>query len=363
MTKRATKQYSLGYFNLARGLGFLFVLAGHSLTLFYADPDSTAALPVFGGAGWIMGGGIMAMFFMISGFYFYRRTPWKCVKMQARLLLKPYFLTALAIIAATGVKYYLKGADFTRRCINLILTYGLGYNAVHGMRFFDFHVGTISIFWFVLALFTGWVLFNMICWIPGRGMKIACVCSFVLLSWDLSVISPVWPWSIHTGFLAVGYIAVGYMIRKYDLLNLRLPKWVWFLLGSISLFCMAFGFVDIVPGIWLLGPLDVLGSFCVGFLLMRTYSRLVDMGIGAKGLGILDLMGLNSIWFLCIHALEKALIPWEQLRIYFPDQPMLCSVICFTARISVILLCFCLAMGIRRLTRRCRLPKVVLTKE
>lgn len=363
MTKRTTKQYSLGYFNLARGLGFLFVLAGHSLTLFYADPDSTAALPVFGGTGWILGAGIMAMFFMISGFYFYRRSPWKCVKMQARLLLKPYFMTALAIIAVTWVRFYLKGFDFSKKGMELLLTYGLGFNAVHGEKFLGYPIGTISIFWFVLALFLGWILFNMICWLPARGQRIACVCSFVLLSWDLSVLSSVWPWSIHTGFLAVGYIAVGYMIRKYDLLNKQIPVWVWLILGSVSLFCMAFGFVDIVPGIWLLGPLDVLGSFCVGFLLMRTYSRLMERGIGAKGLGVVDLMGLNSIWFLCIHAFEKALIPWKTLSIYFPDRPMLCAAICFVGRLAVILVCFSLLVFIRRLVRRSRIPKVTLTKE
>lgn len=39
------------------------------------------------------------------------------------------------------------------------------------------------------------------------------------------------------------------------------------------LICAAFGDVNIVAGVWGLGLLDVAGSFCAGFLLLRLYAR------------------------------------------------------------------------------------------
>lgn len=361
MTKRMTKPYSLGYFNLARGLGILFVLAGHSMALFYRGSADAASISVFAGAGRVLGGGVMAMFFMISGFYFFRRSPWKCVKMQARLLLKPYGITAVVILAGSLLQNLMQGKPIGQKVAQLILTYLFGFNAVSGETFLGQPIGTVSIFWFVLALFVGWVLFNLICGLPGKTARIAWVCGFVLLSWVMSQLSHVWPWAIHTGFLAVGYIAVGHAIRKYDLLNQKLPIPAWIFLGTVSLICLAFGYVDIAPGIWRLGLLDVVGSFCMGFLLMRTYSRLMDWGSGVRCWGLVDLIGLNSIWFLCIHAVEKALIPWKELIQLLPDQPVLRFTVCFALRLAIVLVCFWLITYIRRFLNWGRRQKITLT--
>jgi len=194
-------------------------------------------------------------------------------------------------------------------------------------------------------------------------MRVACVVSCVILSWDLSVLSSVWPWTIHAGLLAVGYIAAGYTIRKYNLLTRELPRLVWLAIGSICLICMAYGFVDIAPGIWKLGPLDVLGSFCVGFLFMRSYSRFMEWGGRPAGFGFIEKLGLNSIWLLCIHAFEKAVIPWNNLIVLFPDSPLLCSCVCFIGRVFIIMFIHRLFHMVRRMVLRRRNPKVVLTDE
>lgn len=73
---------SLGYFNLARGLGMVSILAGHSLNPLRSVPETAG---FFTGAGSILGGGIIAAFFMISGFGFYRRSPRKCLAVQKKL--------------------------------------------------------------------------------------------------------------------------------------------------------------------------------------------------------------------------------------------------------------------------------------
>ena len=68
------KGLSLGYFNLARGLGMFLIILGHTMNL-YRMEEKTG---IFSGMGSVVGGGIMAAFFMISGFGFFRRSFRKC---------------------------------------------------------------------------------------------------------------------------------------------------------------------------------------------------------------------------------------------------------------------------------------------
>ena len=68
MRSELERYTNLGYFNTARGLGMLLILFGHSLSPFFDAPDQTQV--IFSGAGSLLGAGIMALFFMISGFGF-----------------------------------------------------------------------------------------------------------------------------------------------------------------------------------------------------------------------------------------------------------------------------------------------------
>lgn len=72
MKNDSNKTMGLGYFNLARGLGMVLILLGHSMNL-YLPPEGYRNPGL--GTGTVIGGGIMAAFFMISGFGFYKRSP------------------------------------------------------------------------------------------------------------------------------------------------------------------------------------------------------------------------------------------------------------------------------------------------
>ena len=84
-----SRTLGLGYFNLARGLGMLLIVLGHSMNL-YLEPQPTGSGGLFSGAGSVFGGGIMAAFFMISGYGFYKEKPRKCFSMQRTLTLLHY---------------------------------------------------------------------------------------------------------------------------------------------------------------------------------------------------------------------------------------------------------------------------------
>ncbi len=340
MHQTSQNQYGLGFFNLFRGAGLLWVIAGHSLALFSTQSSILSDLPVFSHAGRVLGGGIMVMFFMISGFYFFRRSPKKCLTMQARLLLKPYAVTALATVIGRWV-YFTAGHRATwRNTASMVLTYALGLNATHGETLLGLPVYTISIFWFVLALFGGWVLFNLIQQIPHKGLRTLCVVLCVIVGWLLTEISKVWILALPMALLAVGYIAAGCEIKQQDWLSRPLPWYVWVAISAFSLLSLAFGDVDIAACVWKMGLLDIVGSFCVGFLMLRLYFRIMQHNFTGRLVRLLERIGVNSVWIICIHAFEKTLLPWKDLAKLLPDLPLLCGILCLLGRCLLIYLIF-----------------------
>lgn len=363
MGKRPHKQYSLGYFNLLRGLGTLFVIVGHSAALFVAAKELPLTLPVFRGAGRVLGAGVMSMFFMISGFYYYRRTPARCIKSQAKILLKPYYLTGLAIFVVKALTALIKGQPFMEYGAGLAFTFLLGLNAPYGTEFAGMNLMTVSIFWFVLALFGGWIIYNFIRWIPDKQIRGLYILLCILVSWVLTEVSKVWPYAFPMALLAVGYLCAGNQIRKRNLLRRRLPTFAWIVMWIIVLTSMAFGNVDIAACVWEMGLLDVLATFCLGFMVMRLYSSLTKRRLKGAFVRMMENVGLNSIWILCLHAFEKAVIPWDRLKTIFPDQPQLCTAVCFFGRCLVIFVLYMAIFRIRKLIRRRRRPVIVITDE
>ena len=362
MTTMKRKQYSLGYFNMARGMGTLMVIAGHSMALFLSGMKIGEVPTVFAGAGRVIGGGVMAMFFLISGFYFKPRPVGRCIRMQARLL-KLYYATAIAIVASLVLQRFLQGKPWEELGQKLLWTYLFGFNAPAGAVILGQEVGTVSLFWFIFALFLGWILYNLICTIKSVTWRRMCVCLCVVSGWCLTEVSRVWPMAIPMGLITVGYIALGSLIREKDLLEHRLPIAIEVCVVAVALLCLSFGHVDMSVCLWKLGLLDVAGSFCVGYLLLRLYCLYANRnphGILARQT---EYVGMHSIWIFCIHAFEKALVPWQNLRRIFPDSPVLCMVICFVGRILVIGALFWLLYRSRKQIRRKRQHGIVLQTE
>ena len=144
----------LGYFNLARGLGMVLILLGHSMNLYL--PPEVYRNPGLG-TGTVIGGGIMAPFFMISGFAFYKRSPKKCFSIQKKLFLYPYIFVAGAVLLTKAGLAVLEKRSFLKHGGELVLTYLFGLNAEGGGKFFGIPIEAVSIFWFILALFGGWL--------------------------------------------------------------------------------------------------------------------------------------------------------------------------------------------------------------
>lgn len=357
---RSNNRTGLGYFHLARGIGMVLILLGHSMTPFF--PPQLIRTGLFSGAGSVLGGGIMAMFFMISGFGFYSRSPRKCLSNQYKLLLKPYLMTAAAILVTKALLALVKQRSFAANGGSLVLTYLLGMNAEGGGVFLGIPVDSVSIMWFVLALFGGWILYNGICRMKSSSLRLVAVIGCVVLGWIMTEFSAVWPWCLPMVLLAVGYLAAGSEISRRDLLAKKLPAWCWLVLILITGCCAAWGNVIMVACRWKLGLLDVAGSFCVGFLLLRGYYAVMERNWKGKVIGFLESVGMYSIWIVFLHGYEKVIFPWYRLGYLFPDYPVLCTVLCLLLRSAVIYLLMRLVMWLRRKLARKRRKPVIITR-
>lgn len=332
MKQNQGKSECLGYFNLARGLGMILIIAGHTYNLFCASAQDSRP---FSGAGSVLGGGIIAMFFMISGFGFYKRSPRKCFQIQKKLLLWPYTLTGAAVLVTKLLLAIIKRRSFFLHGGELVLTYLLGLNAEGGGMLGRIPIESVSILWFLLALFGGWILYNRIMQLASGKLRMILIGGCVILGYCMTLLSKVWPFCLPMGLQAVGYLAAGDQIRKRNLLEKKLPYPLLVLLIAVSGVSAAFGGVNMVAGIWKLGLFDVAGSFCTGFLLLHLYAAVKNKIRGGKITGMIEEIGFCSIWVVCLHAYEKIIFPWYRLGNIFPDWSWLCAAISLIGRSAV----------------------------
>ena len=80
-------------------------------------------------------------------------------------------------------------------------------------------IESVSIFWFVLALFGGWNLYNAIVQLKSVRMQCFLSAGCVVLGYFLTKLSKIWPFCLPMVLIAVGYLAAGEWIRKNHLLR------------------------------------------------------------------------------------------------------------------------------------------------
>lgn len=332
---KKTSINSMGYFNLLRGLGILSVIVGH--TVEFVWPSEEGAFSPFMGMMPVFGGGVMAMFFMISGFYFFKRKTRKCIKIQLQMILKPYYIATGLVLVTKVLLAILFKRSFFEHSGNLILTYLLAINCGGGGTLFGIPVDMVGIFWFLWALFGSWVIYNTIVQIKNIKIQRILTVSAVVLGYFLTTISTVWPFTIPMSLIGTGYIAIGELCRKYQLLEREIPKKMYILLVIPILISMTWGYVNISICVWRLGLLDVLSTCCLGFLLLRIYPLIkTDNAISRK----IETIGFYSLWILCIHGYENIVVPWHWLWRIFPENKIVVWAVCLIGRAILIWILF-----------------------
>lgn len=334
MEDNLAKEDGLGYFNLARGIGILIILFGHSLTIFMVESKEADLL--FSGWGTVFGGGILSAFFMISGYGFYKRSPKKCFSIQKKILLYPYWMVTSAILITKCVLAGVKQRPFREHGGELVLTYLFGLNAEGGKEIHGLSIESVGVLWFVFTLFVAWNIYNMIVQMKSKQMQNVLVIGCVILGYLLTLVSKIWPFCIPMALIVVGYIALGHRIRENHLLTKKIPVWSWMIMFATILVSVTFGDVNMVACIWKLGLIDITATFCIGFLLLRLYAYAMRREWNGTLVRMLEELGFKSIWLICIHAYEKIIFPWYRIPRIFADHILVGIVLSIVGRIVIL---------------------------
>lgn len=348
---------SLGYFNLLRGYGILWVLIFHTRILYFERSLETQYLLTITGAG------LMAMFFIVSGFGFYKRKTIRCLKTQFRLILVPYIWMCAFVLLERVAYDIVRGIPFSENGGSLVLTYLFGLCVYPERTVAGFPVSFVGLFWFLLALFTGWIIYNQISQIKDQKIIRLSVIGCVALGWLLPKISDLWPYCIPQGLLTAGCLYLGETIRKNGWLERKLSPAIY----AIALIWIGvseiYGGGDMGTNYWRLGPFDVISAYLIGLLFIRIYYRLYPYIPENKITDMLETVGGESFLIFCIHGAERVTVPWYIIQRYI-GNPVTGTCLYFCLRCLLIYIAYKAVKEIQRLiNHRKRRKKVRITLE
>ena len=372
--RRTNQPASIGYFNLLKAYGIIVVLIFHTRILYFERPVDDLGMFSINGAG------MMMMFFIVSGFGFYKRKPMRTLKGQVRLILLPYWGMCALILLERLVYNLIMHIPYMDNGGSLILTYILGLCVYPerklagipgpvGTGFFQvlkgFPVSYIGLFWFILSLFTGWIIYNLIRQCKNEKYVRIFVIIAVLLGWLLPMMTDLWPYCIPQGLLTAGCLYAGEQLRTKKLLEkpspplFYIPAILWISISQIM------GGGDMGTNTWNLGLADIISAFLIGIILIRIYVRIYRYIPENRLIDLLEVIGADSFIFFCIHGVERVTVPWYVIR-RFIGNPWLGTFIYFILRCAFIICVYILIRKIRtgmRKRERNKSPRVKITLE
>lgn len=285
-----TKRYvGLTMFDFLKGLAMIGVMIRHSI-----------AWPVEGTIIWrILYSVMMPIFFMTSGFWLKKKKFRDGLKASVQYLLVPY-LIVIGIIDGIGLVHRILIHNLSEWrelfLVPSILVKSGEYTRVGPM-------------WFVFALFVAWCIFYLVIQIKNEKIQIILavftgIIGGCLMRYKL-------PFQISQGMLAFFILYAGYMCKKKKLLEIKIPPYIYALLivgWGISIY---YGTMDMSTYNVKNGIFTAVGSLCGVFIFIRFFLHL-NM-IESKITDAAKWLGRYSMWILCIHSIEAAVVPWKVL--------------------------------------------------
>ena len=290
------KIISLTMFDLIKGIGILMVVFRHSIHAELAGVEQS----IF----WrLMYSVLMPLFFITSGYWLKKRPLKDGIIFSVRSLLKPYLI----------VMFLINVVGFIHRMAIHKLDEWFSLFLKQSLLVISGQYSRIGAMWFVFALMMGWMMFYGLIQIKSefeRGIASIVICwaATLLLPYKLA-------FQIVQGMIAQLFVYVGYVIKKEKLLEKKLPViWagvlalIWLIAGCLS---SREAICDLATYRFGNGMPAVLSSFCGSFLIIKAgvqLSRVENVFIEKLGT-----IGRYTMWILCIHSFEGAVIPWKYL--------------------------------------------------
>lgn len=277
------------WIDMAKGLGILAVILGHCHL-----PDK-AWNAIY---SWHL-----PIFFLISGYFYKKRSFLDLVKVKFNSILKPYFYTCIGIALIEGGKALLAHHSVWGAVRDWLLA-GL-YGSYFGVKFGFNFIGAI---WFLPALFFTILLLHF-------SLKSRYPPSVILILALSGYFSAKWiglPGSITQAMIALPYVYLGYIIKKYNLSGILVNKSA--ILPFLIIYCIGivdgYGQIDINTAYYGKGIGDFFFSIVATLLFLTVSFLLQDYKILKQSLSFI---GRNSLKILCFHNVECISFPFMEL--------------------------------------------------
>lgn len=284
--------YPLGMFDLVKGFGMLFVVAFHTIS--FVDLS-----PLVSGVVWLFSTFLMACFFAVSGFQL-RPVPTKqVVKKYAKTYLPMYFQLAAAVwlfclfFRINSLKMYIPA-----------FLLGIFFPRTMGPVF----VGGIGLGWFLLALFWGSILLELVLKINNRYIRTFCVFASGFLGLHMGH-AQIDYLSLYRGFSALPAMYTGYYLFANDGLSMNASGWKKWIPYLLLLTTVPVIFTE-TEAVWVVAAL-IVGEVFWGYAAL-CFSRDTVKCSGTL-LELIRKVGRYTPWIIIIHGLEMTCFHWERV--------------------------------------------------
>lgn len=348
MTRDRSKQVSsIGMFDTFKGIGMILIVFGHTFSDLYMDFVRSPLMLIPELLLSLAGVALMPAFFMISGYGFRKRPVGKCIGQQVSLLLKPYLYVASATTIFHLIFHYV-AFDCWPASVRETLRVAGGFLLAlpENMELFGISFFWCGAVWYMIALFEGWIILDVLMNRVNEKYMDAAVLLTVTAGWlsgwlarYLTGGEKALPFCISQGLVAVGFLYIGYRMKKNKILLRGLNRRQWIAVGLSCVFTWILitvsGRMDnMADGIWAAGPVSMLADAAAGagiISLVLECSRFENILMS-----MLQVIGRDSLLIFCIHTVEMIAVPWYLLQERYAGHPFLCNLLILLLRGGII---------------------------
>lgn len=300
----ALSKQRVDYLDVARGIALICIILGH-----FQSDDINRVVYTFD----------VPLFFIISGYFLSEKSSVKqFVKRKFRTLIVPYCITAVIIVILGTVTGFFSQGSIIGPLKYWFFAALYGSGGDYETPFKIYEIGPI---WFLWALFFSSILIRLLLKLDYRIRFLIVAAAFAAGYFSAKYLF--WfPLSIQSGLCASLFVYIGYLFKqnKEHIQNLSTKVKILSFIAAVVVWA---SFIVTFDTFWLVrnnfgrGLPDICRSLC-SCAAVFFISFFIDKYV--KPLSkLLSLIGKNSIFILCAHAIEINLFPIQSiLDIYLP---------------------------------------------
>ena len=329
---------NLTMFDLAKGIGIIGIIFGHTKGLVYGGLDvSGLKLEMVSSIiGLFFLYGLLPMFFIASGYGFRISETKTTCKKQLYFLVKPYAIVTLATVLVSLLRFFIDSEYKLEEFLGTILPF-LFANA-HECSIGSIAIKSIGPMWFGFSLAIAWIVLNSILNVKNQRLRNIMLISIPMVGYFFSKFDLSY-YSLTQTLFVVLLIFVGYLLREKKIFIKESNKTIFaYCLGGILFVALAIYNGNNISIVWnKMGKnYFIMMILCMisGTIILRAFLVLNQYAIGK--FKWLKEIGRNTYIIFYIHSFEDIAIPWKKVVNFLPEGKFLSFIILVSLRCLLI---------------------------